>query len=46
MTASTFSGGQLVMFTGFGLLGGVAIGSLGVIGAGKMKKKKEREGAV
>jgi hypothetical protein len=28
------------MFTGFGLLGGVAIGSLGVIGAGKMKKKK------
>ena len=41
MTASTFSGGQLVMFTGFGLLGGVAIGSLGVIGAGKMKKKKE-----
>ena len=41
MTASTFSGGQIVMFTGFGLLGGVAIGSLGVIGAGKMKKKKE-----
>jgi hypothetical protein len=41
MTASTFSGGQLVMFTGFGLLGGIAIGSLGVIGAGKMKKKKE-----
>ena len=41
MTASTFSSGQLVMFTGFGLIGGVAIGSLGVIGAGKMKKKKE-----
>ena len=41
MTASTFSSGQIVMFTGFGLLGGVAIGSLGVIGAGKMKKKKE-----
>ena len=41
MTASTFSSGQLVMFTGCGLLGGVAIGSLGVIGAGKMKKKKE-----
>jgi hypothetical protein len=29
------------MFTGFGVLGGVAIGSLGVIGAGKMKKKEE-----
>jgi hypothetical protein len=43
MTASTFSGGQLVMFTGFGLLGGVAIGSLGVIGAGKMKKKKNEK---
>ena len=41
MTASTFSGGQLMMFTGFGLVGGIAIGSLGVIGAGKMKKKKE-----
>ena len=43
MTASTFSSGQLVMFTGFGLLGGVAIGSLGVIGAGKMKKKKNEK---
>jgi hypothetical protein len=42
MTASTFSGGQLVMFTGFGLLGGIAFGCLGVIGAGKMKKKKEQ----
>jgi hypothetical protein len=41
MTASTFSSGQIVMFTGCGLLGGVAIGSLGVIGAGKMKKKEE-----
>jgi hypothetical protein len=41
MTASTFSGGQIVMFTGFGLLGGVTIGSFGVIGAGKIKKKKE-----
>jgi hypothetical protein len=30
------------MFTGCGLLGGVAIGSLGVIGAGKMKKKKAK----
>ena len=43
MTASTFSSGQIVMFTGCGLLGGVAIGSLGVIGAGKMKKKNEKE---
>ena len=42
MTASTFSGGQLVMFTGFGLVGGVAIGSLSVFGAGKIKKKKEQ----
>ena len=43
MTASTFSGGQLVMFTGFGLIGGLAIGSLSVIGAGKMKKKKDEK---
>ena len=42
MTASTFSGGQLVMFTGMGLVGGVAIGSLSVFGAGKIKKKKEQ----
>ena len=40
-TASVFSGGMLVMFTGLGALGGIAIGSLGVIGAGKLKKKKE-----
>ena len=43
MTASTFSGGQLVMFTGFGLVGGVAIGSLSVFGAGRIKKKKAAE---
>lgn len=43
MTASTFSGGQIIMFTGFGLLGGVAIGSLGVIGAIKIKKKKNEK---
>ena len=43
MTASTFSGGQLVMFTGFGLIGGLAIGGLSVIGAGKIKKKKKEE---
>ena len=46
MTASTFSGGQLVMFTGIGLIGGVAIGSFSVIGAGKLKKKKEDEETV
>ena len=43
MTASTFSGGELVMFAGFGLLGGVAIGGFGVIGAGKLKTKKDEE---
>ena len=41
MTASTFTTGQIVMFTGFGVLGGVAIGGLGVYGAGKIKKKNE-----
>ena len=40
-TASTFSTGMLVMFTGIGLLGGVVIGTIGAIGAGKFKKKKE-----
>ncbi|MBO5941234.1 MAG: hypothetical protein J6R18_08590, partial [Kiritimatiellae bacterium] len=40
-TASTFSSGSVVAFTGIGLLGGIAIGSLGAIGAGKLKKKKE-----
>jgi hypothetical protein len=40
-TASTFSGGMLVMFTGVGLLGGAVIGTIGAIGAGKFKKKKE-----
>ena len=43
MTASTFSGGQLVMFTGFGLVGGVVIGSLSVFGVGRIKKKKAAE---
>ena len=40
MTASTFSGGQLVMFTGFGLLGGILLGGFSVVGFGKAKKKK------
>ena len=43
MTASTFTGGEIVMYTGFGLIGGIAIGSLGAIGAGRMKKKKEED---
>lgn len=43
MTASTFSGGQLFMFTGFGLIGGLAIGSLSVFGIGKLKNKKKDE---
>ena len=41
LTASTFSGGTLAMFTGLGSLGGVAVGSLAALGAGKLKKKKE-----
>ena len=41
MTASTFTTGQIVMFTGFGALGGVVIGGLGVYGAGKIKKKEQ-----
>ena len=45
MTASTFTSGQLVMFTGFGLIGGVALGGIGAISAGKMKKKKEGSAA-
>ena len=40
-TASTFSKGTVITFTAIGLVGGMAIGSLGVIGAGKLKKKKE-----
>ena len=40
-TASTFSRGTLITFASIGLLGGIVIGSLGVIGAGKLKKKKE-----
>ena len=40
-TASTFSRGTVITFASTGLLGGIAIGSLGAIGAGKLKKKKE-----
>ena len=42
-TASVFSQGTVIAFTGIGLLGGIAVGSLGVIGAGKMKKKKDEK---
>ena len=41
VTASTFSRGTVITFASIGLLGGIAIGSLGVIGAGKLKKKKD-----
>ena len=41
LTASTFSTGTIAMFTGLGLLGGAAIGSISVFGANKLKKKKE-----
>ena len=40
-TASTFSKGTVITFASTGLLGGIAIGSLGAIGASKLKKKKE-----
>ena len=40
-TASTFSRGTVITFASIGLLGGIVIGSLGAIGAGKLKKKKE-----
>ena len=43
MTASTFSGGQVVMFVGFGLIGGIIIGSLGAGAAEKKKQKREDE---
>ena len=42
-TASTFSRGTVITFASIGLLGGVLIGSLGVIGAGKLKKKKKED---
>ena len=40
-TASAFSRGTVITFASIGLLGGIVIGSLGVIGAGKLKKKKK-----
>ena len=44
-TASTFSRGTVITFASIGLLGGIVIGSLGVIGAGKLKKKKKETSA-
>ena len=43
VTASVFSQGTVIAFTGIGALCGIAVGSIGVIGAGKLKKKKEDE---
>ena len=41
VTASAFSKGTVIAFAGIGLLGGVVIGSIATVGAGKLKKKKE-----
>ncbi len=40
-TASAFSRGAVITFASIGVLCGIVIGSLGVIGACKLKKKKE-----
>ena len=42
-TASAFSRGTVITFASIGLFGGTVIGSLGVIGAGKLKKKKKED---
>ena len=44
-TASAFSKGTVITFASIGLVGGIAIGSLGVIGATKLKKKKASSSA-
>ena len=41
VTASVFSTGTVIAFTGVGLVGGIALGGFGVVGAKKLKKKKE-----
>ena len=41
VTASAFSQGTVIAFTGIGLVGGIAIGSLTTVGAVKFKKKKK-----
>ena len=40
-TGSAFSKGTVITFASIGLVGGIALGSLGVVGATKFKKKKE-----
>jgi hypothetical protein len=40
-TASAFSRGTVITFACIGLVSGLAIGSLGVIGTVKLKKKKK-----
>ena len=40
-TASAFSRGTVITFASIGILGGIAIGSVATVGAGKLKKKKE-----
>jgi hypothetical protein len=45
-TASAFSKGTVITFASIGLVGGIAIGGLGVIGATKLKKKKESSSAL
>ena len=41
-TASAFSRGTVVTFVSIGVVGGIAIGSLGTIGAEKLKLKKKK----
>jgi hypothetical protein len=43
-TASAFSRGTVVAFAGIGLVGGIAIGGFGVVGAQKIKSKKKKNG--
>ena len=42
-TASAFSRGTVITFASIGLVGGIAIGGFGVIGAEKLKLKKKKE---
>ena len=43
-TASAFSRGTVITFASIGLVGGIAIGGFGVIGAEKLKLKKKKNG--
>ena len=42
-TASAFSRGTVITFASIGAVGGIALGSFGVIGAQKIKAKKKKE---